>query len=43
LSGVLRRPAGVTITDSGLRAAIARAAGSSVVRPRRDGAGLPGS
>jgi glycosyltransferase involved in cell wall biosynthesis len=43
LSGVLRKPAGLTITDSGLRAAIARAAGSSVVRPRRDGAGLPAS
>jgi glycosyltransferase involved in cell wall biosynthesis len=41
LSGVLRRPAGLTITDSALRAAIARAAGSSVVRPRRDGTGLP--
>jgi glycosyltransferase involved in cell wall biosynthesis len=43
LPGVLREPAGLTITDSGLRAAIARAAGSSVVRPRRDGAGLPAS
>jgi hypothetical protein len=43
LPGVLRQPAGLTITDSGLRAAIARAAGSTVVRPRRDGAGLPAS
>ena len=43
LSGVLREPAGLTITDSGLRAAIARAAGSSVVRPSRTGAGLPAS
>ena len=36
-------PAGLTITDSGLRAAIARAAGSSVVRPSPTGAGLPAS
>ena len=39
LPGVLREPAGLTITDSGLRAAIARAAGSSVVRPSRTARG----
>ena len=41
LPDVLRRPAGLTITDTRVRAAVARAAGSPAVRAGRDGTGLP--